>query len=124
MGLKKIESKRTFKEIITVALVETHHWQLLCDLANNDYDISYIGGKVTIADNLVTFLRGVEDEFYLQEVVEYLYNELTEVTQDYEETYKGEDYNIHNEIKITIFLISKFKFRNQLANHIIITIVG
>ena len=97
MGLKKIESKRTFKEIITVALAETHHWQLLCDLANNDYDISYFGGKVTIADNLVTFLRGVEDEFYLQEVVEYLYNELTEVARDYEETYKGEDYNIHNE---------------------------
>lgn len=89
MGLVKIESKRTFKEIITVALAETHHWQLLCDLANNDYDISYFGGKVTILDNFVTFLRGVEDEFYLQEVVEYLYNELKEVNNDL-------NYNINN----------------------------
>ena len=97
MGLVKIKSNRTFNEIITVACAEIHHWQLLCDLANNDYDISYFGGKVTVADNLVTFLRDIEYEFNLQEVVEYLYNELTEVARDYEETYKGEDYNIHNE---------------------------
>ena len=49
MGLIDITSKRSFKDVITVALAEVHHWQLLCDLSNNDYDICYFGGKVTVA---------------------------------------------------------------------------
>ena len=84
-----METNRTLEILRTYNYAQKNHWQLMCDLSNNDYDISYFGGKVTIADNFVTFLRGVEDEFYLQEVVEYLYNELKDVNNDL-------NYNINN----------------------------
>lgn len=82
MGLIDITSKRSFKDVSTVALAEVHHWQLLCDLSNNDYDICYFGGKVTVADNFVSFLRSVEDEFYLQEAAEYLYKDFKNISND------------------------------------------
>ena len=62
---------RTFETIQMYNFVQKNHWQLMCDLSNNDYDICYFGGKVTVADNFVSFLRSVEDEFYLQEAAEY-----------------------------------------------------
>lgn len=84
---------RTFNEIITVALAEYHHWQFLCDLVDNDYDISYFGGRVTEANEFVEFLRS-NDFKNLQEITDYLQNQLNDANyyvRCYEdnENYKG-----------------------------------
>ena len=47
-----METNRTLEILRTYNFVERNHWQLMADLSDNDYDISYFGGRVTINDSL------------------------------------------------------------------------
>jgi len=59
----------------------------MCDLSNNDYDIDYFGGKVTICDNFECFLQTVEN-FNIDEILKYLNEQYTEVTLDYQKYFE------------------------------------
>lgn len=40
--------------------VQKNHWQCMCDLANNDYDIHYFEAREMIDDTIITYLRNCD----------------------------------------------------------------
>lgn len=107
---------RTLEQITTLNKVEYNHWGLMCDLSNNDYDISYFGGRVTANSNFNDFLQDL-DSFDINEIIVYLDTELMDCQKE-NEIYKNE-YNISNEnyvgyIDEIQFLLSYVKFNYYL----------
>ena len=107
-----METYRTLEQITTLNKVEYNHWQLMCDLSNNDYDISYFGGRVTANGNFNYFLQDL-DSFDINKIIAYLDTELIDCQKE-NETYKNE-YNISNEnyvgyIEEIQFLLNYVKF--------------
>jgi len=103
---------RTLEQITTLNKVEYNHWQLMCDLSNNDYDISYFGGRVIANSNFNDFLQDL-DSFNINKIIIYLNTELINC-QKVNEIYKNEC-NIYNENYIGYideiqFLLNYVKF--------------
>ena len=46
-----METNRTLEILRTYNFAQKNHWQLMCDLANNDYDIDYFSGRVSVNDD-------------------------------------------------------------------------
>jgi len=40
--------------------VQKNHWQCMCDLSNNDYDIHYFEAREIIDDDIITYLRNCD----------------------------------------------------------------
>ena len=85
-----MEISRTLNELYTIIEIDLHHWQLLADLANNDYDIGYFGGKVTICGNLESYLRIENPD--IKDVVIYLNDELEGIYEDIDKVPNNENY--------------------------------
>ena len=43
-----MKTNRTLEILRMYNFTEKNHWQLMCDLSNNDYDIDYFGGRESI----------------------------------------------------------------------------
>ena len=69
-----MKTNRTLEILRKYNYVERNHWQLMCDLSDNDYDISYFGGRVSINDEFDYFLQTQEDNFNIHEVLDWLRN--------------------------------------------------
>ncbi len=67
-----MEINRTLEILRTYNFSERNHWQLMCDLSNNDYDISYFGGRTAINDEFEFFLQTQQDNFNIHEVLDWL----------------------------------------------------
>ncbi len=67
-----METNRTLDQIKQFNYIEYNHWQLMCDMANNDYDINYFGGRVSINDDFNDFLQEQEDNFNIHEILDWL----------------------------------------------------
>ena len=89
-----METNRTLNQIKQFNYIEYNHWQLMCDLCDNDYDLSYFGGRVTANNNFNYFLQDL-DTFDINEIIIYLDTELIDCQKD-NEIYKNEN-NISNE---------------------------
>ena len=63
---------RTLEILRRYNYAERNHWQLMADLSNNDYDISYFGGRATLNDNFDYFLQTEEDNFDIRNVFDWL----------------------------------------------------
>ena len=64
-----METNRTLEILRTYNYAQKNHWQLMCDLANNDYDIDYFSGRVSINDDfdihkILDWLRDTVRECY------------------------------------------------------------
>ena len=78
-----METNRTLEILKTYNFAQKNHWQLMCDLSNNDYDISYFGGRAIANDNLENFLQGQEDgRFNIDEILNYLLNSYNKCIED------------------------------------------
>lgn len=79
---------RTLEQIKQFNCIEYNHWQLMCDIANNDYDINYFSGRATINSNVKDFLEDL-DNFDIDTIIDYLNTELVGENNTYNENYKG-----------------------------------
>lgn len=73
-----METNRTLEILRTYNFAERNHWQLMADLSDNDYDISYFGGRVTINDDFEYFLQTQENNFNIHDVLDWLRNTVRE----------------------------------------------
>lgn len=74
--------KRTLEILKIYNCAERNHWQLMCDLSNNDYDISYFGGRTTINDEFDEFLQSQEDNFNIHNILDWLRGTVRECMDD------------------------------------------
>lgn len=88
-----MESNRTLEILRTYNFAERNHWQFMADLSNNDYDISYFGGRVTINDDFEFFLQTREDKFNIHDILDWLRNTVRECRDEQKnnnmENYQG-----------------------------------
>ena len=76
-----METNRTLEILKTYNFVQKNHWQLMCDLSNNDYDIHYFDGRQSANVYLDEFLQTQEDNFDIDEILRYLADNLEEYIQ-------------------------------------------
>ena len=77
-----METNRTLEILRTYNYAQKNHWQLMCDLANNDYDIDYFSGRVSINDDFDYFLQTQEDDFDIHKVLDWLRDTVRECYND------------------------------------------
>ena len=90
-----METNRTLEILKTYNFAQRNHWQLMCDLSNNDYDIRYFDGRQTANIRLDEFLQTQEDNFNIDEVLNYLLNSYNECIEDQNRYY--DEYKCWNE---------------------------
>lgn len=91
-----METNRTLDILKTYNYAQSNHWQLMCDLSNNDYDISYFGGRRTVNDNLsYIFQLQEENGFDIEKLLFELQQWYDEGVNDQQEYYK--ENNCYNE---------------------------
>jgi len=90
-----METNRTIEILRTYNFAQKNHWQLMCDLSNNDYDIRYFDGRQSANIYLDEFLQTQEDNFNIDEILKCLADNLEEYTQSQDEYYK--ENNCYNE---------------------------
>lgn len=84
-----METNRTLEILRTYNYAQKNHWQLMCDLSNNDYDISYFSGRETVNDNLNFVLQIQEDEgFDIDDMLNQLQGWHDEGVNEQQEYYK------------------------------------
>ena len=59
-----METNRTIEILKTYNFAQKNHWQLMCDLSNNDYDIHYFDGRQSANVYLDEFLQTQENNCY------------------------------------------------------------
>ncbi len=52
-----MKTNRTIEILRTYNFAQRNHWQLMCDLSNNDYDIHYFDGRQSANITLDEFLQ-------------------------------------------------------------------
>jgi hypothetical protein len=83
-----MKTNRTLEIIRTYNYAQKNHWQLMCDLSNNDYDISYFSGRETVNDNLNFVLQIQENEgFDIEDMLNQLQKWHDEGVKDQQEYY-------------------------------------
>ena len=90
-----METNRTIEILKTYNFAQKNHWQLMCDLSNNDYDIHYFDGRQSANVYLDEFLQTQEDNFNINEILRYLADNLEEYVQLQVEYYR--ENNCYNE---------------------------
>lgn len=91
-----METNRTLEILKTYNSAQKNHWQLMCDLSDNDYDINYFGGRVTANDNFDYFLQTQQlDGFDIERILNYLIESNNECIEDQNKYY--EENNCFNE---------------------------
>jgi len=93
-----METNRTIEILKTYNFAQKNHWQLMCDLSNNDYDIHYFDGRQTANITLEDFLQDQED-FNINRIIEFLIDKFEEYVEEqikfyrenkcYNEFYRG-----------------------------------
>ena len=91
-------TNRTIEILRTYNFAQKNHWQLMCDLSNNDYDICYFDGRQSANIYLDEFLQTQEDNFNIDWVLKCLTDNLEEYTESQAEYYK--ENNCYNEFLI------------------------
>lgn len=76
---------RNLSMLMTFNSVERNHWQLMADLSNNDYDVSYFGGRATINDEFNNFLYYYVGEFDISYVIDWLNDTLIDCNEELKE---------------------------------------
>lgn len=108
-----METNRTIQQLRNYNFCEHNHWQLMADLSNNDYDISYFSGRVSICDEFDFLLQTQEDNFDIKEIIEWLINNFEDTANQYIEylqenkvyntNYKG----VLDEIELLIRIVAQ-----------------
>lgn len=49
--------KQSIDKINQYLCVQKNHWQCMCDLSDNDYNIDYFSGRYSVCDNAITLIR-------------------------------------------------------------------
>ena len=84
-----METNRTLEILKTYNFAQKNHWQLMCDLSNNDYDIHYFCGRELANDNLDYFLQTQEiDGFDIEKILNYLLDSYNECIEDQNKYYE------------------------------------
>lgn len=78
---------RTLETIRMYNFAQKNHWQLMCDLSDNDYDIHYFDGRQSANIALDDFLQELEI-FDIDKILEFLTNNFEEYSQKQEKFYK------------------------------------
>ena len=63
--------KQSIDKINQYLCVQKNHWQCMCDLSDNDYNIDYFSGRYSVCDDAVTLIR---QEGNIDELLEELMN--------------------------------------------------
>ena len=58
--MKEPNIRKDFNMTYQYFCVQKNHWQCMCDLSNNDYDIHYFEGREMIDDDIITYLRNCD----------------------------------------------------------------
>ena len=77
-----METNRTLAILRTYNYVQKNHWQLMCDFANNDYDINYFSGRFSVNDAFDYFLQTQENNFDINKVLDWLRDTVRECYDD------------------------------------------
>ena len=108
-----METNMTIQQLQNYNFCERNHWQLMADLSNNDYDISYFGGRVAICDEFDFLLQTQEDNFDIKEIIEWLVDNFEDTTNQYVEYFKeNKVYNpnykgVLDEIELLIRIVAQ-----------------
>ena len=87
-----METNRTLEILRMYNFTEKNHWQLMCDLSNNDYDISYFGGRESINYAFDELLQVQIDEgFNIEELLNNLQAWHDDAVNRQNEFYKEND---------------------------------
>ena len=62
---------RTLETIRMYNFAQKNHWQLMCDLSTNDYDIHYFSGRISINDDFDCFLQ-TQENFNIHNIFDWL----------------------------------------------------
>ena len=91
-----METNRTLEILKTYNAAQSNHWQLMCDLSNNDYDIDYFDGRRSVNTELYQVLEIQEEEgFDIEDILVQLKAWHEEGEADQQEYYK--DNHSYNE---------------------------
>ena len=88
-----------FEYIKNVVICNMKHWEMLCDFADNDYDIHYFNARAVIDDNVLTEIRFYERLSEPINFIEYILNVISIIKHDLIE--KGLD---ENDVKDVAYL--------------------
>lgn len=58
--MKELNIRKDLNKNYQYFCVQRNHWQCMCDLSNNDYDIHYFEGREIIDDDIITYLRNCD----------------------------------------------------------------
>ena len=91
-----METNRTLQIIKTYNYAQRNHWQLMCDLSNNDYDINYFSGRESANNDLDNLLQMQEETgFDVIELLNDLLNYYDKCIEDQNKYY--DEYESWNE---------------------------
>ena len=80
--------KQNIDKINQYLCVQKNHWQCMCDLSDNDYNIDYFSGRCSLCDDAITSIR---QECSIDELLEELMNKkIRIVTSVFWQGYKDE----------------------------------
>lgn len=80
---------RTLETIRMYNFAQKNHWQLMCDLSTNDYDIHYFDGRQSANIALDEFLQAQQvDGFDINKILEFIANNFEEYSQKQVNFYK------------------------------------
>ena len=74
---------RTLETIRMYNFAQKNHWQLMCDLSDNDYDIDYFSGRISINDDFDCFLQ-MQKNFNIHNIFDWLTDTIKECKDNQE----------------------------------------
>ena len=74
---------RTLETIRMYNFAQKNHWQLMCDLSTNDYDIHYFSGRISINDDFDCFLQ-TQENFNIHNIFDWLTDTIKECKDNQE----------------------------------------
>lgn len=107
---KILEYRIDIKQTEIFLNVQKNHWQCMCDLSDNDYDIHYFEGRECIDDEIITYLRNCDGN--LIHFFDYINSFIVEIQEEYDKYIENGFADVHrqgclDEIKLAYKIIKQ-----------------